>query len=383
MDGSMKARRAGLALMALALLGAALSPARAQMTSARQPRDDGSVKTVGFLKRWSPRTCRVCPTPITEEMAPAPSSPAPSMPSEAAPPEPTPAPETDEALSSSLETASSPQSLAPNMLGDSIGSRTSSSFAVQSRSITRYKIGDNASPLPRGRILYNFNYYQDAFNTPIDVYRNLGGAEIPFFNNIFSVEIRGNLNTLAGTPGDNQTEGGNVVTTFKGIGYNNNDGFVVTGGLGIGWPVGPFPEGYPGGNTIFAPFLGYIYAPGGSNFFLQGFQQLDIPSASEDQLLLHTDIAGGYWLRRVNDDSFITGIAPTVEFHLYSPLGDAPSGSLAGVIYDDVLNATFGTTFVIANRASVAVGLGVPLSTRKDYDVEAQVQVNWFYGGGR
>ena len=142
------------------------------------------------------------------------------------------------------------------------------------------------------------------------------------------------------------------------------------------------PQGVP--NVYYmAPFVGYYFSRPNSPLFVQGFQQLDFPLHAADQTLMHTDVGVGFWLRRNEMDRMINSIAPTVELHLYTPLGDAPTGALTGLIYNDVLNMTIGSTFFIGNSLNCAIALGVPLTERHDYDIEAQFHVEWQFGGPR
>ena len=374
MDVTQFRRQATLAVAAVAVSLTIHAAALAQSASEgrgfsvdQQP----EIVRTGFFKRH--RACEPCystPSCETTDCSTAPTD------SDMTSTDPAPSEFDPNLFASSQAAPSSPQSLAPNMLGDSPGL---SSFGSQ-RIHSRFLIADGTSPMPRGRAYFAYQYYQDAFNTTTDVHRGASSLEIPFANDRFSVQISNSLNTFTGGGAPQRTEGGNLNTVFKGLLVRDRGGLNISGGMGVGWPVGPTPDGFPGGNAILAPFIGYLYAPAGSNLFIQGFQQVDFPTANEDQALMHTDTAVGVWLRRNDTSRFITGIAPTIELHLYTPLGDAPTGSLTGLAYDDVLNATFGTTFVLGNRATLACGLGVPISTRKDYDVEAQVQFNWFFG---
>lgn len=284
-----------------------------------------------------------------------------------------------DALASAMGASAAVSSSAPNMLGDLFGFSQDSSFNIaRQRTITRTKVAENANVRPISRAFYNYHWFSNVFETNIDVHRHVPGFEQTFFDGLASVEVRTSINTLAGdrVPGNDGTEVGNLVTTFKGIMYQS-DPVTISGGLAIGFPIGPVADGAPGGNALFMPFIGYQYAPETTDFFVHGFSQIDIPTASEDQGMIHTDIGFGYWVRRNDPNNLVSSIAPTVEFHAYTPYGDAPTGSLTGLIYNDVLNMTLGTTFVIG-RATIALGLGVPLSSRTDYDVEGQIQFNFF-----
>lgn len=273
----------------------------------------------------------------------------------------------------------------PNMLGDFIGGF---SFAAPpgpnidpraiARTLTRFKVGDNNSVLPRDRFEYSYNYFHDGFSTDADIHRNFFGGEKTFLGGQASFAIRGNLNTFTGFANtQSQSEIGNLVTNLKGILYRTATS-VFTGGLAMGWPVADMPGNLSDSNYYFAPYVGYLYAPAGGRFYVQGFEQFDVPSQSQDQMVLHSDWGVGYYLRRYNRDSWITTLAPTWELHLYTPIG-ATGGTYQGLGYDDVLNTTLGVTAVLWDRFMLATGVALPLSTTKDYDYEFQLHLNYFF----
>lgn len=297
-------------------------------------------------------------------------------------------------FSSALETAGGPSSLSPGMLGDFIGIiyKVPSNLVIdtpqeqaQARILNRYKIADNTSPLPQTRLLYSYNFFSDAFNSTGDVHRNTFGAELAFMNNLFSFEIRQALDTFVDFPGaSDKTNAANLRTVLKAVLYRQQS-YVLTGGLGVGYPTGDRVPGTPDDNFILTPFIGYFARSEGSSWFIQGFEQLDLPTNDDDQILLHTDFGIGYWLldRMGSGGWGITAIIPTVELHLYTPIGDDPTGQLLGLVYQDVLNTTLGTTFFFGEATSISLGLGLPLSTQKDYDYELQCHLQWRFGSSR
>ncbi|MGL5095730.1 MAG: hypothetical protein ACRDD1_09090, partial [Planctomycetia bacterium] len=243
---------------------------------------------------------------------------------------------------------------------------------AEQRTIKRYKIADFTSPIPTTRLLYSFNYFNDAYGTGGDVQRHFLGVEYAFWGRRGSIEVRSTNNTFsdfAGEPDDSNW--GDARASFKALLYRTEQ-FALTAGVGVGFPIGGQP--LPVGNIYYvAPFVGWLWTPADSRWYLQGFEQLDVPSVDEDQMLLHTDVGLGYWLYRDETyTQFITGFAPTVELHVYTPLGDAPSGVLSSIVYRDVVNATFGATYFVGKMAQGAVGIGVPLMEDRDYDLEVQ-----------
>lgn len=274
---------------------------------------------------------------------------------------------------------------AANFLGDFIGIFVTQGSGSQiplateqdiarERTLTRYKVADNASPEPRCRAFYSFNYFQDAFDTSGDVARNFWGAEIAFFRRSASIDIRANVNSFFEFTSPARTDFGNLFTTFKAVIWRSED-VLFSGGMAVGWPTGIFPELVAADNYYLSPFFGYIWAPTSESWFIQGFQQLDFPTQSEDQPLMHTDVGVGLWLYEWG----VCSIAPTVELHAYTPFGDPPSGNLANLTYRDVLNMTVGSTLYVTRHFSVASGVGFPLLSQSDYNVEFQLHVNWFF----
>lgn len=342
-----------------------------------------------FSKSHGCNSCNTC-NDCTSSSTMAPSTTAPAQPdqSSTSPDQPSDMPSND-VLSDAFGSADAPASVAPNMMGDYLGyssyqlsSSTVTAAQAQFRSMQRFKIADNNSPMIRQRIYYGYNNFQRPFGSPGSLNRNTAGTELPFLSGLVSADLRINTNGWNGQPAGSIANGnqfGDMFLNLKGQGYNNGNGTIVTGGCGIVFPTGVTDVGVPGGNAIVSPWMAFLYAPTGSNFYAMGFMQTDLPFAREDRYMLQTDVAGGYWVYR-DATAFLSGLAPQVELHAYNPYGAAPSGSLTGLQYHDVLNATWALNFLIRNQLSIAAGLGTPLSTRKDYNVEAQVQVNWFYG---
>lgn len=239
----------------------------------------------------------------------------------------------------------------------------------------RTKIADNNNVLPTSRFFYSYNGFANVFETDADLHRQTFGLEQAFFDQRASVEVRAALNTLSGDGLLGGSEIGHTNLTFKAL-LLRAETWLVSVGTGLALPFGPVPDGSPGGNAIVSPFLGYAFGSRENLFFVQAFTQVDLPAASEDQGLLHTDIGVGAWLRRDATDQWIHSFAPTVELHAYTPLGASPSGSLTSVIYRDVLNLTLGGTMWLG-RASIALAVSIPLLEGMDYDLEGQLHLNF------
>ena len=171
------------------------------------------------------------------------------------------------------------------------------------------KLVDNASPLPRDRVFFNYNYFH---NTPIivdgkavSVNRLTPGFEKTFFDQRMSIEVRVPFattvdNVIASTPGATNTSDiklGNQTTYLKGILYGDPS-LSITGGIGVQLPTAGDTsysvDGYQytfATNTIVTtapqeivhvkneavhllPFLGAVYTPN-DHFFAQAVAQFD------------------------------------------------------------------------------------------------------------
>ena len=357
-----------------------------------------SLQQVGFF--WGRnKSCQSCQAPqnclscqgctsatpqAAEAVPPKEAEEVPSEPTEQAPLEQLPSSDFD--LSSAMEAPSAPEMVVPNMIGDFLGVVIVSepSFPGQVayptnrdpatyRTMARYKVADNNSPIPQWRLFYSSNFYNDPYGIGGHIQRSVPGVEMMLIQDMVSLEVRTSINSFNEFPNsDNNTEVGDVRTTIKSVIWRNQS-TVVAGGMGIGWPVNK-PPAVPNGVIYLSPYIGYLYQAPCSPWFLQGFQQIDFPLERHDQILMHTDVGLGFWAYR----NPCTGIAlaPTIELHAYTPFCSKPSGPLTGLIYNDAVNVALGGTAYLRRDLTVAMAAGLPLA-EKDYDVELQLQFNW------
>jgi hypothetical protein len=135
-----------------------------------------------------------------------------------------------------------------------------------------------------------------------------------------------------------------------------------------------------------------------------------------EQILMHMDLGAGYWLLRDPSRRWLTGFAPTAEIHYSTTLNNAglgifspdpsvvamptgmrnamgvpittntfpPTGPVVGNLRNrlDIVNLTLGGTFVLAERATLATAVALPLrqGDNRTFDWEFQVQFNYFFG---
>ncbi|SIN77718.1 hypothetical protein SAMN05444166_0785 [Singulisphaera sp. GP187] len=264
-----------------------------------------------------------------------------------------------------------------------------------------FKIADNQSPMPQDRVFYSFNYFNNMngdvnrrLGSPISdmqVYRQLLGIEKTFWKGNASVGVRLPIDTLwtnSAVPSlrNNSTSVGDLTVFTKFLLYDNPVvGNLLSGGLAVTAPTGPSSfagsSAAPGfRNTQIQPFLGYILRRG--DFYLQGFSAIDIPTDSRDVTMWYNDLAVGYFVYQSADPSaFLSAVVPTFEVHLNDPLnhrGALRPNDPAGT--PDVLDLTFGTSFILRKRLVATVGCSFPVTGPRPFDVEAVALLNFYYG---
>lgn len=285
--------------------------------------------------------------------------------------------------------------VAPNMLGDFLGKfyvgpapapdeniiRTPEDNAYY-KTLIRFKAADNRSPRPQTRLFTSYNYFSGVYDSSLNLGRTTFGGELAMFNKLFSVELYADYNNFSNGTVANSGVWGDLQSILKGVLFQRNN-LLISWGTGIGYPTADRPPGTPGASVQVSPFIGYIFTSSNGRWFVQGFEQIDV-MIRENRQLIHTDIGAGCWLLPYDEDRRITGIAPTIELHIYTPIDpstDRPP-ELRGLEFYDVVNMTFGCTTFVTPSLSFAAGVGVPLSGR-DYNVEGMAHFNWFYGGIR
>src|SRR5262245_20706534 len=341
----------------------------------------------------------------------------------------------------------------PNMFGDLAGSNSTfigetGASGVTSGTFTLPiagggsrigKISENDSPIPRDRVFFSYNHYQNVFQisetpvlppaptlfrqAPIDRYTM--GVEKTFYDGWTSVELRmpfmGALNAQLPNVGLTGGNIGNLTVVLKSLLYIDNS-TAVGAGMAIETPTGSdtFTRivttrlQFRNDATHLLPYIGFVWSPGdprwgwGSGLFLTGFAQMDINTASNsvdvlgqagspnatlgrltDQNLAFLDLAAGYWLYRDPDAPQLTGLAAITELHYTTSLQDADR--INGTIQNtgpfslnstdkrfDVLNGTIGVQALLYDLSSLRVAGVFPIGNenRRLFDSEVQVQFN-------
>jgi Putative MetA-pathway of phenol degradation len=265
-------------------------------------------------------------------------------------------------------------------------------LAASAARASSFKIAEDESVMPVDRVYFGFNYFDnvnEGINARLggfaneDAYRETFGIEKTFLDGRASIELRVPLGTLdvnsdfAGLA-SNDTDFGDLSVGLKyALFLDRQTGNVVSAGFVVTAPTGP-TEFNPFHSTILQPWLGYRWGFG--DFFVQEFCSLAVPTTSDDVTLLFNDIELGYFLYRNNSsDALISAVIPTFEVHVNTPLNhrgafrieDDPAAT------PDWVTLTMGTTFIVGQRATVAIGGAVPVTGPKPYDFEILAQLNW------
>ncbi len=329
-------------------------------------------------------------------------------------------------LAASLGTTRGSYSAAPAMIGDFFGGSfffiedpmeqggTGPSFSpTTSQTISigggdrRFKIAENVSPMPRDRVFFNYNHFENALNDylgrAISLDRYALGIEKTFFDQLTSIEFRlpvaQGLNSTQdfASPDTRGAELSNLSLAAKGILLASSN-WIISGGTTLTIPTGDgYVEAFDGDRYFFvdndavhlAPFIGWLVMPS-SRWFAQGFVQTDfdlngneVRSAFngtegilQDQNLLFVDASVGRWLMQSNQGS-LNGIGAITELHYTMTLNDSDRVGRVGNPFGhvDVLNLTAALHFQFG-LTSLRFGGAAPLREDEErlYDAEIIAQ---------
>jgi hypothetical protein len=248
-----------------------------------------------------------------------------------------------------------------------------------------FKIDENESPRPVDRFFINYNYFNGIGSgvpgLPIfDLHRQTFGFEKTFLDGDASIGLR--VNTLQST-GDGSLGGNDfgdmtIVTKFALINDQPN-GNVVSVGMAVTVPTGPdliLNDGSRLNPVLLQPWTGFIYVM--DRLFAQGFSSLVIPLDNRDVLLSTGSIAVGYQLYQAAcpANSCISYITPVIEGHTTIPLNhrgidSTPTG------FPDLFVLTNGVHIGLGQRTNLTLGVAVPLTGPKLFDIEALALLNF------
>lgn len=274
----------------------------------------------------------------------------------------------------------------------------------------RFKIAENVSPIPRDRLFFNYNHFENALDDylgrPVSLDRYALGLEKTFFDELTSIEIRLPIAQGLNSTQDflsSETRGvelSNLSIAFKGV-LLSGERWLISGGTTLTLPTGDgYAEAFNDQKFFFidndavhlAPFIGWLVMPS-EKWFAQGFFQTDFDlngnevrsvfSGSEgilqDQNLLFVDVSVGHWLMRRNPRTHtLSGIAAITELHYTMTMNDPDE--VAGVTnpfnHIDVLNLTAALHFQF-KATSIRLGAAAPLRENEERLYDAEIIAQW------
>ncbi len=289
--------------------------------------------------------------------------------------------------------------------------------------VRRIKISENNNPIPRDRILSNFNFFNDATGGIGDVSRFTWGFEKTYFNKNMSFEFRipmaatldasQSLNALGGR----NSEFGNAVIIFKTLLWRDANR-ILTAGSGFALPTASSASLYMNDTKILQigndsahvlPFLAAAWTPS-APYFAQGFLQFDFDSAGNqvrgaipdlanlptapqrlpelgvinDASFLFLDVGFGTWWYQNPDARLVTALSSVIEFHYTSTLDNADTLRAGGFAIGnplrnvDILNINLANHSILRNGWEVSAGFILPVRRGSDraFDYEFALQVD-------
>jgi len=270
-----------------------------------------------------------------------------------------------------------------------------------------FKIAENESPIPEDRIFLTYNFYNDVTGTvfgggapridtrstviggnpavissvipggvvgPFDVHREVIGFEKTFLDGNASIGVRAPLLQQQGSGGFGGDDFGDLSFVFKGLLWADEAGDAFSTGLVVTAPTGPSISTVAGDihSTLLQPWVGGVLSRG--DFYAMGFSSVVVPTDARDVTLLFNDVSVGYAVYRGAEGRGITAVVPTFEVHVTTPLNQR--SILAPLHVPDLVVLTEGVQFVLGSRSTLAVGVAVPVSGPRPFDLEALAQFN-------
>jgi hypothetical protein len=293
-----------------------------------------------------------------------------------------------------------------------LGGRPAPGPGVSSR---RVKLSENFSPEVRDRCFATYSFFNDAFGGLGDVSRYVVGGERVLWDELVSLEARLPMaGTYASTQSldraaDRSFEFGNAALILKGILIRNRR-LIWSAGLGIALPTADDTRIQSGGRNLLVvenetihllPFTALLLRKTQETAF-QFYMQLDVATNGDpvygdltgtslpkigvfnDSALLHLDASLSHLLYDSQRSCGLRQLIANAELHYTGTLQESDfvqSGNLTFTSLArnfNIVNATAGMHFVLANNVVVTPAMSVPLSSGTDeqFDYEANIQVN-------
>ena len=265
-----------------------------------------------------------------------------------------------------------------------------------------FKVAENERPMPEDRVFLTYNYFQNVPGAvpvlpgpessivggnptisqlvipPNNTYvqRQVIGFETTFLDGAASFGMRAPFVQQRGDGSVSESDFGDLSFVFKVVAYSfGSDG--VSGGLVLTVPTGPSIQTVAGDIRPFLiqPWVGGVVTAG--DFFAMGFASVVIPTDGRDVTLLFTDLQVGYTLYQNPFGGLLTFVAPISEVHVTNPLNYRDGTGPISV--PDLVVLTEGLQFGFGMGASLSLGIAVPVTGPRPFDVEGVLQVNVRY----
>jgi hypothetical protein len=100
-----------------------------------------------------------------------------------------------------------------------------------------------------------------------------------------------------------------------------------------------------------------------------------VPTDFDDVAVFFNDIGIGYWVYRRPNDEFLTGVIPTVELHVNTPLNHREANDVQR--YRDLLDLTVGAHVEFQKRWLFGVAFVKPLINEDAFEFEIIANLNF------
>jgi hypothetical protein len=210
---------------------------------------------------------------------------------------------------------------------------------------------------------FNRSDARTLITAPTNLYREVAGFEKTFLDGEASVGVRVPVFQLRGNADQGFGSFGDATAIFKyALLHDRCSGDLLSAGLALTAPTGPdvVPLFGPSiHSTLFQPFVGGIAHRAG--FYAEGFASAAVPSDMRDAAFLFGDLALGYYLYSNPHSDVLTGIIPTLEAHLSTPLNHrglnaGPVSALDAVVLNGGVHLTRHCTCLTFGASIPATG---------------------------
>jgi hypothetical protein len=288
--------------------------------------------------------------------------------------------------------------------------------------VGRTKVSTDNSPIPRDRIIANYDFVSNSKIVPggLDFNRFCFGFEKTFFDGVTSVEVRVPFaSTANGTTDGMSTEGshaelGNVAMNFKAL-LAGGDIYSLAAGCGFSLPTAsdtrvqvgntdlirvlnqaiictPYVAlGFTPSDRVFGQFwAGFAFDTTGNPVKLNTGSGLNQIGKLNDPFGLQLDAQLGFWLLHpaTRQSSILRGLAPFTELHFNRTLTSTDavqSGSIGIADFQggfDETSLSAGVVAQIQDNVNLSAGVTSPLRNGNNRfgDYQLGFRLNWFFG---